>query len=159
MSSSRQPETDGLTERVNNTFQHLLRCQCCDDGSTWTYLVPQVEFAYNATRAQGIKHTPFESNFGFSHEESPNLLLSMRPLISVSQDASERLRLLHEAHALVRPVLQLNRDEIQARLEPSTAPHFVQGDKMTVVTKYLFLRGQPNRKLCDRELGPFTLEE
>jgi hypothetical protein len=26
MSSSRHPETDGLTERVNNAFQHLLRC-------------------------------------------------------------------------------------------------------------------------------------
>jgi hypothetical protein len=32
MSSSRHPETDGLTERVNSTFQQLLRCLCCYDG-------------------------------------------------------------------------------------------------------------------------------
>jgi hypothetical protein len=31
MSSTRQPETDGLTERVNNTFQQLLRCFRCYD--------------------------------------------------------------------------------------------------------------------------------
>jgi hypothetical protein len=27
--SSRQPERDGMTERVNNTFQQPLRCSCC----------------------------------------------------------------------------------------------------------------------------------
>jgi hypothetical protein len=46
MSSCRHPETNGLTERVNNTFQQLLRCFCCYDGSDWTTLLPQVEFAY-----------------------------------------------------------------------------------------------------------------
>jgi hypothetical protein len=66
MSSSRDPETYVLTERVNITFQQLLRCFCCHDGSDWTTLLPQVEFAYNASRALGIEHTPFEANFGLS---------------------------------------------------------------------------------------------
>jgi hypothetical protein len=48
---------------------------------------------------------------------------------------------------------------MQAQSEPSTAPHFVRGDKVTVVTKNLFLRGQPNRKMRNREMGPFTIEE
>jgi hypothetical protein len=61
-----------------------------------------VEFAYKASRALGIEHTPFEANFGFSLEEPPDLLFSMRPSIPVSQDAAERLRLLHEEHTLVR---------------------------------------------------------
>jgi hypothetical protein len=30
---------------------------------------------------------------------------------------------------------------------------------MIIVTKNLFLRGQPYRKLRDRQLGPFTIEE
>jgi transposase InsO family protein len=159
MSSGRHPVTDGLTERVNNTFQHLLRCCCCYDGSDWTTLLFQVEFTYNAFRALGIEHTPFEANFGFSHAEPPDLLFSMRPSIPVSQDASERLRLLQETHAKVRFVLQLHKDEMQARTEPSTTPHLVIGDKVSVVTTNLFLRGQPNRKLRDRQLGPFTMEE
>jgi hypothetical protein len=73
-------------------FQQLLRCFCCYDGSDWTTLLPQVEFAYNAARTLGIEHTPFEANFGFSPEEPPDLLFSMRPSIPVSQDATERLR-------------------------------------------------------------------
>jgi putative transposase len=88
MSSSRHPETDGLTERVNNTFRQLLRCFCCYDGSDWTTLLPHVEFAYNASRALGIEHTPFEANFGFSPEEPPDLLFNTRPSIPVSQDAT-----------------------------------------------------------------------
>jgi transposase InsO family protein len=147
MSSSRHPETYGLTERVNNTFQQLLRCSCCYDGSDWTTLLPQLEFAYNASRALGIEHTPFEANFGFSLEEPPDLLFSMRPSIPVSQDATKRLKLLQEIHTLVRSVLQLHKDEMQARKEPSTTPHFARGDKVSVVKANLFLRGQPNRKL------------
>jgi hypothetical protein len=88
MSSNRHPETDGLTERVNSPFQQLLRCFCCYDGSDWTTPLPQVEFAYNYSPALGIEHTPFEANFGFSLEEPPDLLFSMRPSIPISQDAT-----------------------------------------------------------------------
>jgi putative transposase len=88
MSSSRHPETDGLTERVNTTFHQLLRCFCCYDGYDRTTLKPQVESAYSASRALGIEHTPFEANFGFSLEEPPDLLFSMRPSIPFSQDAT-----------------------------------------------------------------------
>jgi hypothetical protein len=77
MSSIRHPETDGLMERVDNTFHHLLRCFCCYDGSNWTYMLPQVEFAYNASRALGIEHNPFEASFGFSLEEPLDILFSM----------------------------------------------------------------------------------
>jgi hypothetical protein len=48
---------------------------------------------------------------------------------------------------------------MQAHKEPYTTPIFVRGDKMPVVTTNLFLRGQPKRKLMDRHLGPFTVEE
>jgi putative transposase len=64
MSSSRHPETNGLTERVNSTFQQLLRCFCYYDGSKLTDMLPQVELAYNASRALGIEHIPSEANLG-----------------------------------------------------------------------------------------------
>jgi hypothetical protein len=60
---------------------------------------------------------------------------------------------------MVRFVLKLHKDEMQARTEPSTAPQFAKGDKVSVVTTNRFLRGQPNRKLRDRQLGPFSVEE
>jgi hypothetical protein len=122
-------------------------------------MLPQVEFAYKATRALGIEHTPFKASFGFSPGEPLDLLFSMRPSIPVSKDQKERLKLLQRVHAMVRSVLQLHKDEMQARLELSTAPHFVRGEKKKVVTKHLFLRRQPNMKLRDRQLGSFSVEE
>jgi hypothetical protein len=58
-------------------------------------MFPEVKFAYNATRALGIKYTPFEAHFVFSPEEPPCMLFFTRPSIPVSQDVSERLQLLH----------------------------------------------------------------
>jgi hypothetical protein len=75
------------------------------------------------------------------------MLFSMRPSILVSQDATQRLRLLQDIHALVRYVLQMHKDEMQARTEPSTTPHFARRDKVSVVTTNLLLRVQPNGKL------------
>jgi hypothetical protein len=60
---------------------------------------------------------------------------------------------------MVRSVLQLHKDEMQARTEPATSPHFARGDKVPVVRTNLFLRGQPNRKLINKQLGPFTVKE
>jgi hypothetical protein len=71
MSSNRHPKTNGLTERINITFQQLHRCFCCCDETNWTSMLLQVEFAYNASRALGIEHTPFEAYFGFSPEKPP----------------------------------------------------------------------------------------
>jgi hypothetical protein len=88
--------------------------------------------------------------------EPPYPYFSVRPSIQVSQEATERLRLLHEIRALVRSVLPLHKDEMQERT--SRTPYFAKGDKVSFVTTNLFLRGQPNRKLRDRQLGPFTME-
>jgi hypothetical protein len=44
-----------------------------------------------------------------------DVLFNMRPSIPVSQRAVERLKLLHELHTLVRSVLQLRKDDKQAR--------------------------------------------
>jgi hypothetical protein len=78
-------------------------------------MLPQVEFTYNDARALDIEHTPFKVDMSFSPKELLDMLFNMRPSIPVSQDASERLKLLHELDAMVRSVLQLHKDEMQAR--------------------------------------------
>jgi hypothetical protein len=50
-------------------------------------MLPQEEFAHNATRALKVEHTPFEANFGLSLEELRDMMFSMRPSIPVSKDA------------------------------------------------------------------------
>ncbi|CAI7923551.1 unnamed protein product [Closterium sp. NIES-53] len=45
-SSSYHPETDGQTERTNQTMEQLIRATC-DDRTTWEQQLPPIEFAYN----------------------------------------------------------------------------------------------------------------
>jgi hypothetical protein len=161
MSSSRHPETDGLTERVNNMFQQLLLRLCCYGGSELKNVLPQGDSncVQRPTRALGIEHTPFDADFCFYPEKPPYQIFRMRLSDLVSQVATELLRLLQEVQAQGRSVLHLHKDEMQAHSKSLTAPHFGRGDKVTIITKNLFLRGQPNMKLRDRQLGPFTVEE
>jgi hypothetical protein len=60
---------------------------------------------------------------------------------------------------MVSAVLLFHKDEMQARSEMSTVPHFVRRNNVTFVTKNLFLRGHHGRMLRDRQLGYFTFEE
>jgi hypothetical protein len=86
----RHPETDGQTERVNITSQHPLSSLYCYDGSDRMTLLPLVEFTYNASRAHSIEHRLFHTNLNFTLE----VLLSMRPSIHISRDATKRLILV-----------------------------------------------------------------
>ena len=58
------PVTDGQIERMNQTLEQYLRIYIDDEQSNWSTLLPQVAFAYNATKQETIGITPFFANFG-----------------------------------------------------------------------------------------------
>jgi hypothetical protein len=118
MSSNRQHGNNGLTERVSSTLEHFQRYFTCYNKSGWVTWLPKVEFAYNASRALGIKHTPFEASYGFSPKEPPEcrtLLLPMRPSIPISRAVEERLQQLRKKHELLTFMLRVHKDDVQAR--------------------------------------------
>ena len=47
MTTARHPRTDGLTERVNQSMEIILRCYCAKSGFDWTSHLSMVEFYYN----------------------------------------------------------------------------------------------------------------
>jgi transposase InsO family protein len=75
MSTSRHPQTDGQTERMNRTLEEMLRSYVNSDMTNWDDLLPAVEFAYNDSTQASSGMTPFFANYGF-HPHSPLGLLS-----------------------------------------------------------------------------------
>jgi hypothetical protein len=65
MSTGFHPETDGRTERVNQTIEAFLRAIVNLEMSTWVELLPMAEFAYNNIRTTATGHSPFYANYGF----------------------------------------------------------------------------------------------
>jgi hypothetical protein len=89
----------------------LLRVISCYNGSDWHGRLPFIDFAFNASRAMGIEHTPFEANVAFSLEEHNYVLLPIRLSIYVSMVAQDRLPLLREYDDLVTNAIRLHKEK------------------------------------------------
>ena len=65
LSTAFHPQTDGQTERVNQTLETYLREFINYDQNDWYQLLPLAEFAYNNSYTTATKMTPFYANYGF----------------------------------------------------------------------------------------------
>jgi hypothetical protein len=63
LSTSYHPQTDGQTERTNQTIEQYLRCYLNYEQDNWVTLLPIAQFAFNNSIAvTGI--SPFYANYG-----------------------------------------------------------------------------------------------
>jgi hypothetical protein len=58
-------QTDGQTERVNQTLETYLCTFINYDQDDWYSLLPLAEFAYNTSVTQATQLTPFYNNYAF----------------------------------------------------------------------------------------------
>ena len=65
MSTAFHPQTDGQTERTNAILEQYLRAYVNYQQDNWTELLTLAEFAYNNSKQEMIKHTPFFANYGY----------------------------------------------------------------------------------------------
>jgi hypothetical protein len=64
MSTANHPETDGQTERVNQSLECYLRCFISAHAHQWTKWLPLCEFWYNTNWHSSLGKTPFEVLYG-----------------------------------------------------------------------------------------------
>ena len=154
MSTARRPQTDGLSERANETLQQLLRCYACEADSNWLSQLPVLEFCYNTQQNESVRDSPFEVSYGFQPVKPIDMVIPVSPY-AVSAKATERVQLLKDTHAAVQESLRLSKD----RMAHSDTPviEFKPGDLVYLITKGLVIKQQRNHKLRDRQLGPFKV--
>lgn len=58
LSTAFHPQTEGQTERQNQTVQEYLRAFCSENQASWAQLLPITEFAYNNSRYTTTKVSP-----------------------------------------------------------------------------------------------------
>src|SRR4028119_258219 len=66
MSTTFQPETNGQTERVNQTVEQYLRNYANYEQNNWVEMLPLAEFAYNNSLTTATGLSPFYANYGFN---------------------------------------------------------------------------------------------
>ena len=154
MSTARHPRTNGLTERVHQTMQTLLRCYCAKPGFDWTsHSSMLVEFYYNYSINEATTHSPSEMMYGYQPSSRADRLL---PMVGATADAADRLTLTADIRDVVVQLLKLSKERMAAR-STKTAPIFQKGDLVYLSTKGLHIRSQKYKHLRDQILGPYKV--
>jgi hypothetical protein len=124
MSTARHPRTDGLTERVNQTMQTVLRCYCAESGFDWTSHLSMVEFYYNSSINEATSYSPFEVIYGF---QPPTPADRLFPLTGAIAEATVRLTMITDIRDVVHQLTKLSKERMTTRTT-RTAPLFQPDD-------------------------------
>ena len=65
MSTAFRPQTDGQTERINQTLEQYLRQFCNYEQNDWCDMLPLAEYSYNNSVTTATQMSPFYANYGF----------------------------------------------------------------------------------------------
>jgi hypothetical protein len=154
MSSSFHPQTDGQTERVNQTLETYLRHYVSVELNDWDTLLSRAEFAHNAAYYESIRLAPFKLNFGY------NPRTPVGEVVEVVHPAfAAFVERLQSALSLARRCLIAARQRQKAFADQRRVERtYKVGDKVLLSTKYLNPKhSETNRKLLPKWIGPFKV--
>jgi len=94
LSTSFHPQTDGQTERMNQTLKAYLRHYVNYIQNNWVSLLPMAQLVLNNLKSESTQHTPFFANYG----KHPNLFSEPRshPNAQKALVASRDMRNVHD---------------------------------------------------------------
>ena len=156
MSTAYHPQTDGLTERVNQVLEQYLRTFCAWDQKDWLELLPYAEFCYNNTVHSATKVTPFYANFGYhSIDNYPAEVVESN--VPAAEEYIENLAKLRKD---MRETLILARESMAKHYNRNVSekePTCKVGDKVMVNAKNIKTK-RKSKKLDHKMRGPFKVK-
>ena len=153
-STAFHPQTDGLTERTNQTLETYLRAYCSYQQDDWVDYLPLAEFAFNNLENASTQQTPFFANFGYHPTFEPRL--AEPSTVPAAADLAARLDVIH---AELRAELAHSQQR-QARYYDCHAlpdPDFAPGRLVWLLRRNISTT-RPSDKLDHRRLGPYPIE-
>ena len=152
LSTAFHPQTDGQTERVNQSIEQYLRCYTNFSQDDWSRLLPHAEFAYNNTMSSTTKVSPFFANLGF--HPRMEYCFSSNPNTPAVQD---HLKTLQDLFPILKDELRHAQDRMKFYADKDRQDHsFKINDSVWLLNRNIrSLR--PSSKLDHKRLGPFRI--
>ena len=155
LSTAFHPQTDGQTERQNQTLEHYLRVYCNENQDDWAELLFVAEFVYQQSEHSTIGCSPFYAMYGYN----PTFEVSIEddPPEGEVPAAKERVKEIHALREdLVKRWQSLAESQAKTYNKKHKAQSFQEGDLVMLSTKNLKQK-RPNKKLSDKAIGPFII--
>lgn len=150
MSTAYHPQTDGGTERTNQTLEVAIRIYCAENPGSWAKMLPQFEFALNNRAHSVTGRSPFELLMGYH----PDAIGRVHP--SPKHPSTEqRLKELKETRDAALEAHD-RAAAVMAQRQLGKTPPFKQGDQVWLEATNLRLP-YPHRKLAPKREGPFKI--
>lgn len=156
LSTAYHPQTNGQTERVNQTLEQYLRHHINYQQDNWAGLLPIAQFAYNNAMHATTKETPFFANYGYN----PKLIGEPRNKHNVAESARLLATGVRQLHLqMARDIEFLNlRMKMHYDQRHQAGPDLKKGEKVYLLRRNIKTK-RPSDKLDHRKLGPFTIDE
>jgi hypothetical protein len=156
LSTAYHPQTDGQTERVNQTLEQYLRCFINYQQDDWVHCLPLAEFAYNNAPSAASQLSPFFVNYGFNPRSD---FLGIQSTPARVPSVVTHLDKIKEASLFLDMTLKAAQEDSKKYADQNRLHHsFAIGDKVWLLRKNLKTR-RPSDKLDHLKLGPFKILE
>ena len=158
MSTSRHPQTDGLSEVMNRMVENYLRCYCNYHQNDWDELLPAAEFAYNSAVSEDLGMSPFEVDLGYCPKSPLELISDAKHENESVQEFKTRLKESLNDAIYAHKIAKASQS---ARSSLKYKPHAYEvGDKLWInksLFKDAYSKSQESDKLSAKRFGPFKV--
>ena len=150
------PQTDGQTERMNQELEQYLRFFIKHRQKDWPEWLAAVEFAINNKVHTVTKVSPFMANYGKELRMGGDI--RRKGKVESATKFVERMKKVQEEAvvALKKTQEEMKRYADRGRKE---AENWKKGDRVLLSTKDLVFKERPSKKLMEKYVGPYAIEE
>ena len=159
LSSSYHPQTDGQSERTNQTLEQYLRCFINYQQDDWVDFLYMAEFAYNNSIHSSTGYSPFFANTGYhprwimlEHSDISNNPTVQERLLQLKDIQAKLSDHLRDAQASYKKAADRHRLDSGSKVEPK----FQIGDRVWLLRRNVKTT-RPCEKLDYQRLGPFMI--
>jgi len=157
MSTAFHQQTDGQTERLNQTIEYYLRAFVGQEQDDWVRLLPMAEFAYNNSVTTGNGISPFYANYWFHPRTLDPTEEMEEPVNPASTAYAHWMKAIQDEarKGLEAAQERMRRYTNQARKE---SPTYQVGDLVMLNGCNIKTR-RPSRKMDHKNHGPFQIKK
>ena len=156
LSTAFHPQTDGQTERINQELEQYLRFFIKHRQEDWLEWLVAAEFAINNKIHTATKVSPFIANYGKELRMGEDIRIKGK-VESATEFVERMKKVQEEAEAALRKTQEeMKRYADRGRREIEV---WKKGDRVLLSTKDLVFKERLMKKLMERYVGPYAIEE